>query len=200
MATETTPDYPCTPEELTDIITSPCGGLCMMPSDAYNEVFPNIFIGEESIAKNRMGLKGIGITHILNAAEGNSDYHVNINAEMYKRVDIIYYGIKAMDQMNFQLTPYFDKSVEFIQQAIDAGGKVMVNCKMGASRSATLVLAYLMIEHHMPVQDATRLVRSKREICPNDGFMQQLCDLNEQLKKAGHFDKNQDEKTDIEHE
>ena len=66
-------------------------------------------------------------------------------------------------------------------------GKVMVNCKQGASRSATIVLAFLMIKRHMNVADAVRIVRSKREICPNDGFLQQLCDLNEKLKSQGHF-------------
>lgn len=64
-----------------------------------------------------------------------------------------------------------------------------MHCVQGVSRSATLVIAYLMIKHHMTVQDALRLVRSKREICPNPGFLQQLCDLNEQLKKSGHFKK-----------
>ena len=73
----------------------------------------------------------------------------------------------------------------------------MVNCKQGASRSATIVLAFLMIKRHMTVAEATRLVRSKREICPNDGFLQQLCDLNEKLKTKGHFKQKKDSlKTD----
>ena len=67
-------------------------------------------------------------------------------------------------------------------------GKVFVHCVQGMSRSATLVLAYLMVKCHMTVQDATRLVRSKREIFPNPAFLQQLCDLNEKLKKLSHFD------------
>lgn len=63
----------------------------------------------------------------------------------------------------------------------------MVNCKQGASRSATLVLAYLMIKHHMTAKQAVRIVRAKREIAPNEGFLQQLCDLYVSLKKAGHY-------------
>lgn len=188
MATVVDNDGPCTPDELLRIITAPSGGICMMPSESFNEVFPNLYLGEESIAKDRIGLKKLGITHILNAAEGKSKFHVNTNFVMFKRVDIEYYGIKATDQMNFQLAPYFDKAVEFIQRGLDDGEKVMVNCKVGASRSATLVLAYLMIQHHMIVQQAVRLVRVKREICPNDGFLQQLCDLYEKLKKSGHFE------------
>ena len=35
-----------TVKDLQDIITEPAGGFYMMPSDAYNEVFDGIFIGE----------------------------------------------------------------------------------------------------------------------------------------------------------
>ena len=65
-------------------------------------------------------------------------------------------------------------------------GKVFVHCVQGMSRSATLVLAYLMKTCGMGVQDAVRLVRSKREIYPNPGFLQQLCDFNEELKKQNN--------------
>lgn len=68
----------------------------------------------------------------------------------------------------------------------------MVNCVQGVSRSATLVLAFLMIKRGMTAEDAVRTVRTKREICPNDGFLQQLCDLNEKLKKVGHYNKTKE--------
>ena len=31
------------------------------------------------------------------------------------------------------------------------------------------------------------MMRAQREICPNDGFLQQLCDLNNKLHAQGHF-------------
>lgn len=65
----------------------------------------------------------------------------------------------------------------------------MVHCKVGASRSATIVLAFLMIKRYMTVQEAVRMVRAKREIAPNEGFLQQLCDLNDKLYYSGYFDK-----------
>lgn len=37
-------------------------------------------------------------------------------------------------------------------------------------------------------QDALRMVRAQREVAPNDGFLQQLCRLNDRLHLAGHFD------------
>ncbi|XP_045175129.2 dual specificity protein phosphatase 3-like [Mercenaria mercenaria] len=181
-------DRPYTPDDLLKIINAPSGGLSMLPSDAYNEVYPNILLGEEAIAKQRVQLQKLGVTHVLNTAEGKDDgYHVHTNHVMYRRVGMEYLGIPATDIMSFDLSKYFQKSADFIEDALAGGGKILVNCKVGASRSATIVLAFLMLKRHLPVQDAVRLVREKREICPNDGFLQQLCDLNERLKKRGHF-------------
>jgi len=36
----------CTVDELEDIITASTGGLTMLPSTAYDEVYPNVYIGE----------------------------------------------------------------------------------------------------------------------------------------------------------
>lgn len=60
----------------------------------------------------------------------------------------------------------------------------MVHCREGISRSATLALAYLMIKKGLKAQEAMRTVRAQREIIPNDGFLQQLCDLNEKLQRG----------------
>lgn len=62
-------------------------------------------------------------------------------------------------------------------------GKVFVNCMVGMSRSATCVLAYLMIKKEMLAVDAVRLVRKNRYIQPNDGFLRQLAQLDNQLRR-----------------
>lgn len=46
---------------------------------------------------------------------------------------------------------------------------------MGKSRSATVVIAYLMQEHNISATEALSHLRQARSICePNDGFMKQL--------------------------
>ncbi|KAH9518822.1 Dual specificity protein phosphatase 3 [Bulinus truncatus] len=177
---------PCTIEELQNIITAPSGGFTMLPNTEFDEICDGILLGEGDAAKNISYMKKLGITHVLNAALGKDAYHVNTNHVMYQKKGIKFLGIEATDMMNFDMAKYFYAASDFIQEGITIG-KVFVHCVQGVSRSATLVIAYLMIKSHMTVQDAVRLVRSKREISPNPGFLQQLCNLNEKLKKSGNF-------------
>lgn len=61
--------------------------------------------------------------------------------------------------------------------------KVLVHCVMGRSRSATLVLAYLMMKHSLSVVDAIEHVRQRRCILPNHGFLKQLRALDITLQE-----------------
>ena len=48
-------------------------------------------------------------------------------------------------------------------------------CALGMSRSATIVIAYLMKSRGMSLKDSLALVKSRRPIVrPNDKFMKQL--------------------------
>lgn len=56
-----------------------------------------------------------------------------------------------------------------------------MHCARGVSRSATLVLAYLMIYERLTVAEAIEAVRGHRNILPNVGFLEQLRDLDARL-------------------
>uniref|UniRef100_A0A8C7EES8 Dual specificity protein phosphatase 26 n=1 Tax=Nothoprocta perdicaria TaxID=30464 RepID=A0A8C7EES8_NOTPE len=62
-------------------------------------------------------------------------------------------------------------------------GRILVHCAVGVSRSATLVLAYLMIRHHMPLVEAIKTVKDHRGIIPNRGFLRQLVALDNPLTR-----------------
>ena len=70
------------------------------------------------------------------------------------------------------------------------GGKVLVHCGEGISRSATIVLAYLMIKCGFTAQESVKQVRRYRSILPNVGFLKQICDLNDQLIQQKGGDKS----------
>ncbi|XP_066456478.1 dual specificity phosphatase 29-like isoform X1 [Eleutherodactylus coqui] len=145
-----------------------------------NEVFPNLYIGDEKTALDRYGLEKSGFTHILNAAHGR--WNVDTGAEYYSDMDMEYYGVEATDLPTFSLSPFFYPAAEFIHTALNkSNSKVLVHCAMGRSRSASLVLAYLMIYEKMTVVDAIAQVLKHRCILPNRGFLKQLRQLDIEL-------------------
>lgn len=60
-----------------------------------------------------------------------------------------------------------------------------MHCAVGVSRSAALVLAYLMIHHHLSLLSSVRCVQQKRWIFPNRGFLRQLIALDRKLQDEG---------------
>ena len=77
---------------------------------------------------------------------------------------------------------YFpSESGRWIRRSLEAGGRVMVNCWQGASRSATVVLAFLMMHHDMELATVLAQVKSRRDIRPNNGFLRQLLTLEDTL-------------------
>lgn len=65
-----------------------------------------------------------------------------------------------------------------------SSAKVLVHCVVGVSRSATLVLAYLMLHQQLSLRQAVVTVRQRRWVFPNRGFLHQLCQLDQQLRGA----------------
>jgi len=63
-------------------------------------------------------------------------------------------------------------------------GKVLVHCEKGYSRSPTVVLIYLALKVHMRIPMALKMCCSQRNICPNDGFLNQLSMLDNCMRNA----------------
>ncbi|KAF7264751.1 hypothetical protein GWI33_022477 [Rhynchophorus ferrugineus] len=65
------------------------------------------------------------------------------------------------------------------------GGRILVFCVAGVSRSATLCIAYLMKYHQLTLLEAFDHVKKIRpKIHPNCGFFQQLMDYEKSLFDA----------------
>lgn len=68
------------------------------------------------------------------------------------------------------IAKYFADSSNFISDGLRRGS-VLVHCAAGVSRSATIVIAYLMRTKGMGFQEAMNFVKKRRGvICPNYGF------------------------------
>jgi len=60
------------------------------------------------------------------------------------------------------LEPQLEPICEWIDRARQEGGKVLVHCRVGVSRSATVTIAYVMKHLNLPLVDAYLIVRSRR--------------------------------------
>ena len=87
-----------------------------------------------------------------------------------------------MDLPHVKISDYFDTATAWMEAAMKSGGKVLVNCWQGASRSATIVLAYLVRCEGIRLAEALRLLRAKRDVRPNDGFLVQLIEWEQKCK------------------
>ena len=71
---------------------------------------------------------------------------------------------------------------EYLDEALINGGKAFVNCVFGLSRSTTCIVAYLMLAKGLGALQALQLIRQKRPVKINPGFLQQVVDLDHQLE------------------
>uniref|UniRef100_A0A8C6GKX9 Dual specificity phosphatase 13B n=1 Tax=Mus spicilegus TaxID=10103 RepID=A0A8C6GKX9_MUSSI len=147
-----------------------------------NEVWPNLFLGDAYAARDKGRLIQLGITHVVNVAAGK--FQVDTGAKFYRGTPLEYYGIEADDNPFFDLSVHFLPVARYIRDALNIPrSRVLVHCAMGVSRSATIVLAFLMIFENMTLVDAIQTVQAHRDICPNSGFLRQLQVLDNRLRR-----------------
>lgn len=144
-----------------------------------DKVYPGIILGNGETIQNVEYLKKIGVTHVLNTAER----HVPVNPAKYPLHGISYFGFHVDDHPMSNISRFFGRTTDFIEEALGRCGLVVVNCVMGWSRSATVVAAYLMMKKGMSSAEALQTIRQSRPIRPNPGFLQQLADHENLLNK-----------------
>ncbi|KAJ3112711.1 hypothetical protein HDU96_004258 [Phlyctochytrium bullatum] len=76
------------------------------------------------------------------------------------------------------LASHFGVAFAYIDAAVTRGLPVLVACQQGVSRSASLVIGYVMARRGMGLQEAYRFVKERSpHVCPNVGFLAQLAEF-----------------------
>ncbi|KAJ7849951.1 protein-tyrosine phosphatase-like protein [Mycena olivaceomarginata] len=144
------------------------GAEVVRDAESFDAIIDDkLYLGNLSAAESPGLLTRLKITHVLSLCP---DF-LEINA-----AGIVQHLILPMvDDEHFDLLQYLPSTCKFIQEALDSGGRVLVHCVMGISRSATVVCAYLMFSQHISVAQAIRLVRKRRpKSRPSYNFIRQL--------------------------
>ncbi|KAK9722905.1 tyrosine/serine/threonine protein phosphatase pps1 [Basidiobolus ranarum] len=149
-----------------------------------SRILPHLYLGDYNHATNHDLLKLLGITHILSAGE---------DTKQSTRAFEILYLDNLLDDGVDSLIPYLDECVEFIEAAQAARKTVLVHCRVGVSRSASIVIAYLMKALKKPFSEAYLITRARRMtvvIQPNLRFVYELLMYERRLIEQGHLAKS----------
>ena len=142
-----------------------------------DEITENLYLGNLSAAENIDNLKALGIKKVLSVLD-------DFAWPKYGDSQFIHKTFSIQDFDNQNIIKHFGECLNFIK----GDDKVLVHCAAGASRSATIVIAYIMWTKKMPFKDALEFVQQKRFIVyPNCGFRDQL-----QLFEKELIEKNYD--------
>ncbi|CAG2111311.1 unnamed protein product [Medioppia subpectinata] len=131
-----------------------------------------LFVGNKEVAHNRYTLQTLAITLMVAVcAKDMTALAVDLRPDNCR-----FHHIDAEDSPHEDLMAHFDRAVDLIdEELVDRGGRVMVWCGAGWSRSVTIVAAYLMRRDRCTGDEALELIRRVRpKINPNAGFVAQL--------------------------
>ncbi|BGP68978.1 tyrosine/serine/threonine protein phosphatase pps1 [Rhodotorula toruloides] len=163
-----------------------------------SRILPYLYLGNVNHASNALMLKALGITHVVSL--GESALHppaksLNGLTSLFRGnpstppatnslwVEERLGNIAVLDMKNVaddgidSIRPCIDEALAFITQARDQGGKILVHCKVGVSRSASIVIAHLMHDVGLDLASAYLVTRSRRLnllVQPNLPFMAAL--------------------------
>ncbi|KAJ2806122.1 tyrosine protein phosphatase yvh1 [Coemansia helicoidea] len=129
-------------------------------------VADGLYVGSAMAEGDEPLLREAGITHILSVA---SHYVASYPTRFtYKLVSID-------DLPEENIIQHFPECNRFIGAALAGGGRVLVHCLAGQSRSAAVAAAFLMQRDRLDAEQALKVLKERRpQIHPNAGFIEQL--------------------------
>ena len=140
-----------------------------------DKITDKIYLGDCDGAKNEGKIKANNIKRVLSC--------MGYLSPKYKDKTIKQKIIELDDTPTTNIIQYFMESLRFIDETDE---KVFVHCFAGVSRSATLVIAYLMWKMKKGYKEVYDFVNKHRFVGPNIGFTKQLKIFEQKLKNANY--------------
>lgn len=132
-------------------------------------IIDNIYLSGAYGAANYTVLKNLDIKTIINVTKEIQNYFPD---------DFTYHKYAILDNNEANIEEHVMDIMKIIDDTKD---NILIHCFLGKSRSASIVIYYLMSKHNMGLDEAIDFIKKKRDINPNIRFI-------EVLKKMKHID------------
>ncbi|XP_040898297.1 dual specificity protein phosphatase 18 [Toxotes jaculatrix] len=143
-------------------------GLC--------QVTDHLYLSNGRAASDSAQVTRCEITCVVNVTETRSSCAASPPG-------VEYIHIPVSDSPVSPLSDHFDEVADKIELTAERGGRTLVHCNAGVSRSAALCMAYLMKHRGVSLLDAHRWVKTCRPMVrPNNGFWRQLIRYEMELR------------------
>jgi hypothetical protein len=160
----------------------------------YNEIIKDfLYISGYKTASTISDLRKLKITNIINCS---GDLCENLYFS-----DISYLTLNIRDNVSENIECLFFKCINYINEAKEKDGRVLIHCYKGVSRSVSIIISYLIFLHKWSYDEAFDFVQLKRPIAnPNIGFYLQLKTFHKRITldddrleifSVSHFSKSQ---------
>ena len=160
----------------------------------FNEILTDfLYISGYKTASTASDLQNLKITNIINCS---GDLCENLS---FSGID--YLTLNIRDNVSENIECLFFKCINYINEAKEKKGKVLIHCYKGVSRSVSVLISYLIFLNKWTYDEAFDFVQSKRAIAnPNIGFYLQLKTFHKRITlnfdrleifSVSHFSKSQ---------
>lgn len=129
-----------------------------------------VYLSSHALAFDPVVLAACGITHVINVTPDHPNADVPDGAIHFLRIPVV-------DSCDQDIASHFPRACAFIDRALSTmGSAVLVHCRHGQSRSATVVAAWLMShDASMSSSSALSYLRECRpRVRPNESFRASL--------------------------
>jgi len=141
-------------------------------------IIDNIYLGNACDASSYYTLKESKITNIINSTCEIPNYFDN---------EFEYFKINIYDiNSNSFKNKTFNNILDYIYRIQNDGDKkILIHCYMGSSRSAALVILYLIDKYNYTIDEALKFIKNKRDLVNvNTEFIKNLRDFRREKIKS----------------
>ena len=127
-------------------------------SNSYDEIIPNVYLGNKNSAKDFKLIDSLNL--VVNCTEDIPFYFTEKNINRFR--------VSVPDdqslEANLRIITYINPILPMIHRCYTNKEKILIHCRAGSQRSATLLACYLIKYHRFTKNMAITYIRSKRSI------------------------------------